>query len=597
VRSRFFWRLYLTYFCLVVLTAAAIGGLTERQFRRELNDRIEHQLVRESAALVPASRAVLADQNGPGAQSIADEVSDQSSTRITLVMPDGSVIADSSESPDIMANHGDRPEIREALASGAGIQRRFSETTQADRLYVTVRVMNGSEVVGVVRTSVTLANIGAQVSAMRGQVARGATLGILLALGIGLFVARRVTAPITEMAAVSESLRDGNYGARVNVARTDEIGVLGENLNQLGKDLAARLTGLGRQQAQLRAFLGAMQEGVVAIDPDDRVVFSNAMGRRLLHLDPGEHVLDISQMPGGLLDVLTEVRESDSRTHSEITQSIDNEELVLDVRGAPFTADDQSGVVLVLYDITSIRRLERVRTDFVANVSHELKTPLTAIQGYVETLLDGAIHDERYNTRFLEKSHAQVRRLTALVSDLISLARIESTSFRADGDPVDMREIIIESAGYRHDLLQTKQLHLDLDLPDAPLLIDGEAEGLRQIVDNLLDNAINYTPEKRGIRLRLAAEGYDGVLRVADTGMGIPAESLPRIFERFYRVDAGRSRELGGTGLGLSIVRNLVQRMQGEVAVESELGVGTTFTVTLPRADGPVVITEHEPEH
>jgi two-component system phosphate regulon sensor histidine kinase PhoR len=338
-----------------------------------------------------------------------------------------------------------------------------------------------------------------------------------------------------------------------------------------------------------------MQEGVVAIDPNDRVVFSNAMGRRLLHLDPDEQELELTQMPDGVLEVLAEVRSTGVRTNSEITQLIDDEELVLDVRGAAFTADDDSGVVLVLYDITSRRRLERVRTDFVANVSHELKTPLTSIQGYVETLLNGAIHDDEYNTRFLEKSHAQVRRLTTLVSDLISLARIESTAVRADAEPVDLREVILESVGYRRDPLMAKDLHLELDLPDGPLLIEGESESVRQIVDNLLDNAINYTPENREIRLRLASEGYDGVMRVEDTGIGIPAESLARIFERFYRVDKGRSREVGGTGLGLSIVRNLVQRMQGTVTVTSDVGVGTTFTVTLPRADAPVVITEPEP--
>ena len=429
-------------------------------------------------------------------------------------------------------------------------------------------------------------------TALRASPALSAGLGILLALGVGLLVARRVAAPIAQMSAVSESFRQGDYAARVCLDRTDEIGVLGENLNQLGAELSQRLSGLGRQQAQLRAFLGAMQEGVVAIDPQDRVIFSNAMGRRLLHLDPGERQLDMTQMPRGLLEVLAEVRAAGARAHNEIIQKIDGEEIIIDARGAPFTADDDSGVVLVLYDITNMRRLERIRTDFIANVSHELKTPLTSIQGYVETLLDGAIHDDEYNTRFLEKTHVQVNRLTLLVADLLSLARIESTSFRAESEPVDLREIIMESVAYRHDPLRAKQLQLDLDLPDEPLLIDGESEGLRQIIDNLLDNAMNYTPEKGRIGVRLRSEGYDGILRIEDTGIGIPEDALARIFERFYRVDKGRSRELGGTGLGLSIVRNIVQRMQGTVAVESEVGRGTTFTVTLPRAGEPVVITE-----
>ena len=593
--SRFFWRLYVTYFGLVVITATAIGFLTDRQFERELNERVASQLVKESAALVPASRAALVAGDRAMAQAMVDEVNENTDTRVTLVLVDGSVLADSSEDPAKMENHGDRPEIRQAYAEGSGRRTRFSETTQTDRLYVALLVLDDGVPVGVVRTSETLANIGAQRGAMRAQVVQGAVIGILLALGVGLLVALRVTAPIEKMTEVSEALRAGDYEARVDSSRSDELGRLGANLNELGHEITERISGLDRQQAQLRAFLGAMQQGVVAIDVNDRVVFSNAMGRRLLHLDPGEHDLDLARMPSGVLEILGEVRASGTRTHAEITQTIDDEEIVLDVRGAPFEAREESGVVLVLQDITSMRRLERVRTDFVANVSHELKTPLTSIQGYVETLLDGAIHDDEYNVRFLEKSHAQVNRLTTLVSDLLSLARIESTALPVDAELVDIREIIMESVASRRDPINAKKLELALDLPDDPLLVDGEAEGLRQIVDNLLDNAINYTPEERQISIQVGAEGYDVVLRVGDTGIGIPEEVLGRIFERFYRVDKGRSRELGGTGLGLSIVRNLVQRMQGSVTVESEVGVGTTFTVVLPRAEESVVISEPEP--
>ncbi len=431
----------------------------------------------------------------------------------------------------------------------------------------------------------TLADVSEQIGKMRARVVQGAVLGIVLALGIGLFVARRVTAPIAEMTAVSEALRRREYDARASVDRTDEIGTLALNLNQLGEELGLRLARLSRQQAQLNAFLGAMQEGVIAIDDHDRVVFSNAMGRRLLHLEAGESRIEHEQLPPNLLGVLTEVRSHGARARAEVVQTIDEEELVLDARGAPFTAADSSGVVLVLYDITNMRRLERVRTDFVANVSHELKTPLTSLQGYVETLLSGAIRDDEHNVRFLRKIEVQAKRLSSLVSDLLSLARIESTALSADVEPVDLREIVTESVSRRRDPIADKQLELAIDLPDAPLLIEAEEEALRQITDNLVDNAISYTPRNGSIRVTLNREELGAVLRVADTGIGIPEDSLSRIFERFYRVDKGRSRGLGGTGLGLSIVRNLVGRLHGEVRVESELGVGTVFTVVLPSVD------------
>jgi two-component system phosphate regulon sensor histidine kinase PhoR len=596
VRSRFFWRLYVTYVSLVVITAVAIGILTERQFREELNTRVEQELILASAALVPASRPALVAGDAASAQAIVAELRDTSSTRITLVLTDGTVLADSAEAAARMDNHGDRPEIVEAFRNGRGSERRFSATTSTDRLYVALRVDDGGRPVGVVRTSVTLATIGAQTAAMRAKVVQGAAFGIFLALGIGLFVARRVTAPIAQMSEVSQALRQGQYDARVRLHRSDEIGTLGENLNQLGADLHQRLSGLLRQQAQLSAFLGAMQEGVVAIDPDDRVVFSNPMGRRLLHLERDARALDLARTPTGLAELLAEVRHSGARTHAQITQMIDEEDVVFEARGAPFTVGADSGVVLVLRDITNLRRLERVRTDFVANVSHELKTPLTAIQGYVETLLGGAIHDDKYNVRFLEKVDVQVKRLTMIVSDLLSLARIESTAFHRDDAPADLREVVRESIAYRADQVTAKALRLQLDLPASPVPMDGEREGLRQIVDNLLDNAISYTPADGRLSVGVTVDGYDAVLRIADTGIGIPEEAIDRVFERFYRVDKGRSRELGGTGLGLSIVRNIVQRLQGTVSVESTEGVGTEFTVTLPRADEPMVMDATLPE-
>lgn len=592
--TRFFWRLYVTYVLLVVLTAVAIGFLIELPLRQQLDRDIERGLLNEAVTLAPVARSILSGDSGGDLDAVLDAIDAQTGTRITLIRPDGEVVGDTREEAASMENHGDRPEVREALAGGRGIARRFSETTRTQRLYVALRIDSDGATLGVARTSVTLADVSEQIGGMRARVVQGALLGIVFALGIGLFVARRVTAPITEMTAVSEALRRREYDARANVTRADEIGTLAHNLNQLGDELGRRLARLSRQQAQLNAFLGAMQEGVIAIDDHDRVVFSNVMGRKLLHLEAGERQIEMDQLPPSLVGVVTEVRSLGTGARAEVVQRIDEEELVLDARGAPFTAEDSSGVVLVLYNITNMRRLERVRTDFVANVSHELKTPLTSLQGYVETLLGGAIRDDEHNVRFLKKIEVQAKRLSSLVSDLLSLARIESTVLSAHVEAVDLREIVTESVNRRRDPIADKQLELTVDLPDTPLLIEAEAEALRQISDNLVDNAISYTREKGTIHVEVRQEEFGAVLRVADTGIGIPEDSLDRIFERFYRVDKGRSRGLGGTGLGLSIVRNLVGRMEGEIRVESELGVGSVFTVILPHADATPDLAERD---
>jgi len=259
-------------------------------------------------------------------------------------------------------------------------------------------------------------------------------------------------------------------------------------------------------------------------------------------------------------------------------------ERVFQAHASPFQGGGEAGFVLVLHDISELRRLERVRRDFVANVSHELKTPLTSIQGFVETLLSGALHDEANNVRFLKTIEANVKRITSLVSDLLSLARIESGQLVINSVPVDWREVLDPVLRLREPALTAKGLVLEVRGREKPLRVRGDREAMTQVLDNLVDNAIQYTPSQGRIVVRLAAQDGRGTVAVEDSGIGIPSADLDRIFERFYRVDKARSRAAGGTGLGLSIVKNLVVRMDGEVRVASVEGKGSTFTVLLPLA-------------
>jgi two-component system phosphate regulon sensor histidine kinase PhoR len=330
-----------------------------------------------------------------------------------------------------------------------------------------------------------------------------------------------------------------------------------------------------------------MIEGVVAVDDEGGVAFMNQAARTLLEVaDPapeGRILWDLAPIRE-LEELLNRARATGSPAPLEVELFRGGRERVFQVHASPFHGGGKSGFVLVLHDISELRRLERVRRDFVANVSHELKTPLTSIQGFVETLLSGALRDERNNVQFLQRIDANARRLINLVTDLLSLSRIESGQLAVERTAVDWREVLEGVLRLREPALVAKGLALEVDGRQRPLLVRGDREAMTQVLDNLLDNAILYTNAPGRIRVRLSVRDGHGVLAVEDTGIGIPASDLDRIFERFYRVDKARSRAAGGTGLGLSIVKNLVLRMEGEVEVQSVEGRGSVFSVRLPLA-------------
>ena len=384
-----------------------------------------------------------------------------------------------------------------------------------------------------------LGEVEAQLAQMRARIAVGAAVGCAVALLLGLFVARRITNPIVGITQAAEAMRAGDYESRVRHLPADEIGILGDTLNRMAAEVRRKFDAISDDDAQLRAVLEGMVESVIAVDASDRVVFINGAACRMLGVSEsaavGCGVWELVRL-AELEDLLTEVRTSGRASRGDLVLEREGKETRQEVYATPLTVSSKSpGVVIVMHDVTQVRRLESVRRDFVANVSHELKTPLTSIRGYVETLLDGALEDEENNVRFLEKIEAHVVRLNHLVSDLLSLGRIEAQQEELEVAPVDLGELV-RDAVRRHE---------------------RQARG-------------------RGLENEVA------VLRVRDTGIGIPAEDLDRIFERFYRVDKARSREVGGTGLGLSIVKHLVQAMKGRVTVESRAGEGSCFSVALP---------------
>jgi len=416
----------------------------------------------------------------------------------------------------------------------------------------------------------------------------GALLALGVALAVGAFIRRRVTRPVTEMQAVAQRWAQGDFSQRTPVTGVDEIAALGRTLNRMAGRLREKIADLEGERAKAAAILDSMVEGVIAIDQRGRILLMNPAAHSIFSLrrEPveGRPFLEVVRHKE-LLDFVEACQGTGAGAHGRQEVQLGPPiARTLDVHASAiaFTAA-QSGTLLVLHDMTELRRLEQVRTEFVANVSHELRTPLTSIRGYLETLLDGALEDPTHARRFLQVVSSHTERLSRLVDDLLQLSDLETGKVILKLAPILLREVSEDVAAIFETQAAQKALTLRHQVPPA-LRVRADRDRLTQILVNLVDNAVKYTPEGGQVSISATSRGAVVEVSVQDTGSGIPSTDLPRISERFYRVDRARSRQLGGTGLGLAIVKHLVQAHGGELRIESELGRGTTVRFTLPAA-------------
>ncbi len=421
----------------------------------------------------------------------------------------------------------------------------------------------------------------------------GAAVLVVLTGCLSLWIAQKLRRPMLELTEAARRMARHEELRPVEVRWPQELRLLADSLRDMSQTAASTIAQMERDQQLLRAVFGSMAEGVVVVDADRQVLFLNEAAARALRIPletASSQKLWQLVRHRQLSDALERVFDNEASHQTELEWNVP-EHKVLALYGTRLPGMPVRGAVLVLHDVTDLRRLERLRQDFVANVSHELKTPLAAIQATVETLLDGAVHDPAHNLRFLQRISENSDRLNRLVQDLLSLGRIES------GDEVlELQEVplegVIENCLARHEhRAQAKGIRLEAQPPPQGVIALADEEALAHILDNLVDNAIKYTPEGGSVTLRWSADGEQALLEVRDSGVGIPEKDLPRIFERFYRVDKARSRELGGTGLGLAIVKHLVQALSGTISVASEVGKGTAFTLRLPAVRQPEKIS------
>jgi len=508
----------------------------------------------------------------------------ETQARVTVIARDGAVLADSQGDPSTMDNHAGRPEVRQALAGSEGSAVRHSATLDVDLCYLAVPAnLQGTPGV-ILRLAVPLRQIGAAVATVRWLILRASLVAAVFALAVAFFVSRAFSRRIRCIQTYAQELVNAEYSGTLASQPDDELGSVARSLRGMADQFRRMLGTLADESARRRALLAGMVEGVLAVDHDLRVTFCNSSFSRAVQATVPEHVpvVEVVRDPE-LLELLRRVISTGepARRRMMLTAAPTR---VFDVQGAPVGERPASGAVAVLRDITELEHLERVRKDFVANISHELRTPLTAIRGYAETLLDGASNDPENNRKFLEIICRNTVRLGDMASDLLALSELEAEREPPTPEKIPVREVAVAAL----HTVEGEAVARNVDVYAGSIddvYVMGQRFRFEHALVNLLNNAIRFNRAGGEVRLEVLRTADQVRIRVSDTGIGIPYQDLPRIFERFYCVDKARSRETGGTGLGLAIVKHVVERMRGTVAVESRMGKGSVFSLQFPAAN------------
>ncbi len=586
-KSRFLGKLFACQLLLIATTAVIAGWIGESGIERLAREELEQDLRRRAtlvaAALAPAAAGAHEAEVARDLRRLAEG----QGVRLTLIAADGSVLADSHADPLAMDNQSLRVDVAEVLRTNAPAFAWPQARTPGALAYASAPVFGPERSRLIVRLGAPPIDTRARARLHWDSVLTAALIATALGSAIVWFVARQIAQPLRLLTEVAQAMAAGDYQRRVRVPADHEVGRLAEAFNSMADQLQARMDVISTDRHKLLAILGSMVEAVIAVDRNERVLHMNHVAGILLDARPeasvGRPIWQVTRSME-VINALAETIRSGGETTGEIVVPEVDGDRTIEIHGSPLRDHAQQvvGAILVLHDVTRIRRLEAMRRDFVANVSHELKTPLAAIRGLLETILDDPQMDGETRERFLRRSRDQAMRLSTLVSDLLTLSRVEARDTQLESVVIDLRDIVRESVqALERDALD-KGLTLAQHLPPVEVSVRGDAEGLRQVVDNLVNNAIKYTNAGGRVDVRLHCGASEATLAVEDTGIGIARRDLDRIFERFYRVDKARSRELGSTGLGLAIVKNITLRHGGQVDVESTLGRGSTFRITLP---------------
>ncbi|QDT08587.1 sensor histidine kinase [Planctomycetes bacterium K23_9] len=616
--SSLFWKLFFIYVGLnLTLAIAFLFAATSFQ-RGEINRQVEQRLLDTAIVLrshvgelveqTLADKDVYAAENPDGdvssetaeiisekqqeLQRLIGQLSKETKLRTTVIDDNGIVLAESERNPARMLDHSNRPELIEAQKAGRGTAVRKSPTLGIDMFYLALAIKKTGESQlsppsrqAYIRVAMRLDLIDQRVTAMRRFLWLLALVFGSIATLLAYAMVGRVINPLTQLTQRAQSLAMGVDQDTAGIMASGEVSSLSASLDQMQSELAKRFGQLRENNERMSTVLGSVQEGIIAVDANENIVLANDASKRLLSFTTDDEVgrpLLEAVRSRRLRDVIQQCMQKSETVQTEL-QSVGEMRRDLAITATQLPGDPVPGVVLVLHDVTELRRWENLRQEFVANVSHELKTPLASIKAYAETLRLGAIHDPENNERFVLRIEDQAERLNQLILDMLQIARVESGEKAFEITSVSIAKVVDACVHEFQRAASRKNIDLVVKpAEDGETIVQAEEDGLRTILDNLVGNAIKYTPERGTVTVQWRQQGSTASLEVQDTGIGIPEDHWTRVFERFYRVDKARSRELGGTGLGLSIVKHLCQAFGGSVDLTNTRGGGSTFRVNLP---------------
>jgi two-component system, OmpR family, phosphate regulon sensor histidine kinase PhoR len=591
VRRKFFWRLALTFLALLLSVLLAVDFLAERALRTSHeNDGLQQlKALAHVIRLHPLPLTSATPQTPEEIAALRTWVAANTTrdVRISIISADGRVLADSQSETSTMENHAERPEVREALRNGEGHATRQSVSVGQQLMYYAVREELPGNVPVVLRLALPVEGFSEQFWLFRRNLWLWSVLIFLVAGAVALLMSRSYSERVERLREFSRRVAEGDFRPITPDGTGDTLEALGASLNQTASRMDRTIRTLTEERNLSSAILGSMIEGVAVVNGQERLAFANPGFAEILGLDvppvAGSSLLEIVRQTE-LIEAVRRVLAGEPRVEAEIaTGTLRQHYFAATV--ASVRAGETYGAVIVLHDITDLRKLERVRRDFVANVSHEFRTPLTAIQGFAETLIGGAIDDPQNRGRFLGIILEHARRLAHLTEDLLRLSQMDAEQLEMEIRPVSVAQLVESCYETAQRRATEKRLSLSVQVPSQLPDVAADNRRIQEVLQNLLENAIQYTPSGGSIVLSAACRNDEVVFTVSDTGIGIPQADQPRIFERFYRVDVARSREAGGTGLGLSIAKHLVEAHNGRIWVESDLGAGSKFHFAIPVFD------------
>ena len=581
-------KLVFAYLLLQAVLILALILFSRSQNRQLAVVEIDEVLHSSACGLQPSIERFLAETSNDRSNKIEQLIrnfSERARIRVTVVDPDGRVLADSDVAAATMENHKLRPEIVQARLGKIGKATRLSESTKTEYYYLAIPLLEKSEPIGILRLAMATAQTRKRLADISKTFVWFALASAALASIVLIAFARATIAPLRDLTHFAGSIARGDYGQRLSPVHWQaEWRLLGKAFDQMQVELQGREDELRTNSDRLSAVLASMHEGIIAIDVQRRVLLANRAAAVLLDI-PYQELLNRPFYEFVRNPFIEECVDEVFKAHRTIGREFETKRQprrVLAIRFSWIAQFSGEAVVIVVHDVTSLRQLETMRRDFVANVSHELKTPLSSIKAYSETLRLGALEDPVNRLRFVERIEEQANRLSDLILDLIRLARIESGIVAFEVRDIRLSQIAQQRIHAFRVQAEKRSLTLELEETLPGIMVRCDEEGLATIFDNLISNAVRYTPEGGQVIVRCSSDAMMGIIEVIDNGLGIAPEHQERIFERFYRVDKARSSDLGGTGLGLSIVKHFAQSFSGQVSVSSRLGKGTTFTVRLP---------------